>query len=132
MNAISGFFKQYWVRFVIAFGIGITLFVVYLAAYTSAQSWTLLLYYCNASFLAGAVLFLFSLLTILNYFGGFDIFSFYMMRKPVDEHRKENFYEYCERKKGERRKFKLVFLPYMIISVLFLIATLVTFLLLPK
>lgn len=98
------FFKDYWVRFVVAVSIGITLFVVYLAAYSSAQSWVNIIFYCNATFLSGAVLFLFSLLTVLNYFGGFDIFSFYFMRKPHDDNRKENFYEYCERKKGERKK----------------------------
>lgn len=127
MSNIYLFFKNYWIRLVVAFGIAITLFISYLSIYTMQNSWTSLIHYCNATFIAGFSLLMISALALCTYFGGFDIFSYLVMRKPVNENRKENFYEYCERKKERRSKRKLTFLPYLIVAVIFLTAAVITY-----
>lgn len=128
MNAFTYFLYKNKLRFIISFGVGLTFFILYLAIYTKEGSWKNILHYCNACFMGGFVLLMFSALVVLNFFGGFDIFSFFIFRKAHDSTRKENFYEYCERKKEERKPDGLIFLPYLFSATLYLIAAVVLYL----
>ncbi len=128
MNSFTYFLYKNWIRFIVAFMIGLTFFLIYLGVFTNEGSWTSIIHYSNACFMAGFVLLMFSALVVLNFFGGFDIFSFYILRKPHDSTRKENFYEYCERKKEERKPNGLIFIPYLFSATLYLIAAVVTYL----
>ena len=124
MHKILDFFVKHWVRFLISLVIGLIIGVVYLLI---SKGWTLVIAYCNATFIAGFVLFAISVLVVLNLFGAFDIFSFFFMRKKVESGAKENLYDYSTRKKEERNKFKLVFMPYLVVATLFLIVSLILF-----
>lgn len=128
MNRLVSFFQNNWIRFIVAGCIGITFFLIYLAVNSYVSSWTSIFFYCNAAFVAGFVLFGVSILALLSNLGGFDVFSFLFLRKRVDEHRKENFYEYCERKGEQHKKARLIFIPYLLISILFFILTAILYL----
>ena len=123
-QAIYYFFKNNWIRFLVAFLLGVVPVIVYQAV---NNTWTLPLGYCNGLFVSAFLLISISVLVVLNLFGAFDIFSFYINRKRTEEGRKEDLYEYSTRKKEERLKAKLVFLPYLIVGLLYLIASLIIY-----
>lgn len=127
MRNVLEFIQKNWIRFVVSLAIGLAISIIYMSVNTYLGSWKDIMFYCNATFIASFLLFAIGVLTLLNNFGGFDIFSFLIMRKPYNEARKENLYEYSERKKEERKKYKLVFLPYLIVCSLFLIASLILY-----
>ena len=124
MQKILGFFAEYWVRLIVSFFIGIVIYVVYNSI---KNSWIMLIEHCNACFIAGFVLVGISALAALNLFGAFDIFSFYFNRKKKENGDKEVLYDYSTRKKQERLKVKLAFLPYLLVGSLFLIASLILY-----
>ena len=124
MLKILSFFAENWVRFLVSILIGLGL----MAAYNGiSNTWTLIIGYCNGSFIAAFTLISISILIVLNLFGAFDIFSFYFRRKTNEEGKKEALYEYAARKKEERWKYKMVFLPYLVVGGLFLIASLILY-----
>ena len=127
MRKILDFFINHWIRFTIAFVIGASLILLYCGV---TNTWSRMIGYCNGSFIAAFVLISFSALTILNLFGAFDIFSYYPSRKKKENGLKENLFDYSTRKKQERSKFKLVFVPYLAWGVLFLIASVILYILL--
>ena len=124
MRKVLSFFIEHWVRFLVAFLIGVIMMIVYLAI---ANAWTWVIGYCNATFISAFVLFSISILSVLNLFGAFDIFSFYIGRKKKENGAKEDLYDYSSRKKDERSKFKLVFVPYLFFALLFLVASLILY-----
>ena len=124
MQKILGFFAEYWVRFVVSLFIGLTVYVVSNAIF---NTWSLTIAHCNSCFIAGFVLVGISALAALNLFGAFDIFSFYFNRKKKENGDKEVLYDYSTRKKQERLKVKLAFLPYLLVGSLFLIASLILY-----
>lgn len=127
MRNIIDFFIKNWIRLIISILIGLSFFFLYLGLNTKNGSWTSIVAYCNASFIGGFVLLAVSIFIVLDLFGGFDIFAFLILRKPVDETRKETLYEYSERKKDERKKMKFIFIPYLLISTLFLLTAVVLY-----
>ena len=124
MQKILGFFAEYWVRFLVSFMIGVTLYV---ATNLIENQWSLVRSHCDACFIAGSVLVGISALVLLNFFGAFDIFSFYFNRKKKENGDKEMLYDYSLRKKGERAKFKLAFLPYLLMGALFIVGALILY-----
>lgn len=91
------------------------------------NSWTVIIGYCNGFFIAAFTLISIGLLAVLNLFGAFDIFSFYPGRKKKEDGTKESLYDYSTRKKEERGKFKLVFVPYISLGSVYLLVSLVLY-----
>ena len=118
MMKVGRFFKENWIRMIIAFVVGSILMVIYNASYasTGADSWGKLEYYRDGSFIAAMSLLFVGLLALISHFGVFDIFSFYPMRKTKENGKKENFGDYVTRKNEARGHLKLYFLSYIIIA----------------
>ena len=122
MRRIIDFLVDHWVRFLVAFLIAVSIMITYLAV---NDAWALMIGYCDALFIAGFTLFAFAALATLNLFGAFDIFSFLPARRKKENGAKEDFYEYTTRKKEERGRFKLVFVPYLTWAVICLLVSLI-------
>ncbi len=117
-SVIGAYLHKYWLKFALCPVIGLLIMVIYNSA---AGQWTALVSYSNGAFIAGAVLFLIGLLSLVNSFGAFDLSSFYFRRKQFDETRKENYGEYVTRRAEERKKTRMGFLPYVIVGTVFII-----------
>ena len=115
---VLNYLHRYWIKFLVCFALGLFIMAIY---NWSAGRWDLLVSYSNGGFIAGAVLFLVGLLSLVNSYGAFDLSSFYLRRKQVDETRKENYGEYVTRRAEERKKTRMGFLPYIIVGAMFII-----------
>ena len=122
--SIIEFFTDHWARFGIAFFIGIVPVIVYNAVY---NNWLLVINYCNGFFIGAASLLAVSALSVFNLYGAFDIFSYLPGRKKMENGKIETLYDYSERKKLTRGKFKLVFVPYLVVGVVFLLVSLILY-----
>ena len=118
MRIIVDYLRKYWLKFALCPVIGLLIMVTYNGAH---GQWNVPVAYSNGAFIAGAVLFLIGLLSLVNSFGAFDLSSFYFRRKQFDETRKENYGEYVNRRAEERKKTRMGFLPYVIVGAIFII-----------
>ena len=132
MLKILGFFRHNWIRMLISLGVGLAIMSIYNASYQSsgASAWSKIEYYRDGSFIAAMTLIFVGLLSLLTHFGAFNMFSFYFNRKRKDNGYKENYTEYSERKRIERGSLDLYFLSYIIIGLLFLIFSIIVFIVL--
>lgn len=127
MRNVFEFIRRNWIRFVVALALGLLVLLANLIIQTGNGSWSHLVFYVDGTFIGGAVLILFSLLVVVNIFGAFDIFSYMFARKRLEDGRKEDLYEYSTRKKEQRSKHKLVFLPYLSVGMSFLLISLILY-----
>lgn len=125
MKFIGKYLKGHWIRLTVCFVIGIAIMIIY---NSSNDGFNYIVYYSNGAFIAGGVLFCVGLLTVVNYFGGLDIFSYMFNKHPNPQGNRESLYEYSERKKVERKPSALVFIDYFIIGAIFMIVALSTLL----
>lgn len=121
MDAILAFLRDHWIKFLVCVVLGFLCLLTY--NFTNG-SWTRVDSYMDGCFIGGFALIAIGGLSWINNLGGFDIASFYIRRKNIGE-RKEDYYEYGERRKEERSRNKLTFLPYIIVGSLYLIASLI-------
>ena len=126
---LGAFFKKNWIKMVVSFVIGLILMAIYNSSYaaTGAPSWSSLEYYRDGSFIAAAAITFIAILSVLSFFGAFDIFSYYPGRKRKEDGKKENYGEYVERKNMERGKFDLSFLSYILIALVYATFSLILF-----
>ena len=125
MNSVGTFFRKNWGRFLFSVLFTGTIIII---VNSVAGVWDSTFYYSNGLTISGFVLICIAGLAQITKMGGFDIFSFFFNRKKVPEtNRKEDLYEYSARKKEERSKWVLVFLPYLITGVPVLIAGILTY-----
>ena len=126
---ILEFLKRNWIRMLVSFVIGLILMVIYNASYasTGANSWGSLEYYRDGAFIAFMFILGMGLLSLLSFFGSFDIFAFYPTRRKKEDGKKENFGEFVERKNLERGKFDFSFISYIIIALVYVTFSLVLY-----
>lgn len=86
--------------------------------------WSLIVNYHNSFFLAGMFLILIGLLSLVDFYGGFDIFRYMFVRKNLDG-TKITLYEYSEDRKEKVKIKKYYFIPYVVVGVLSLIVSLI-------
>ena len=113
-RAIYQTFIEMWKKHLFCIIYAIVILVIYNASH---DRWDLILYYSDGLFIAGFSLICFGLLSILNYFGAYDIFQ-HMVAKRGANGVKPSLYEFSEQKRIERKKNKLVFLPYIFVGVI--------------
>ena len=85
------------------------------------------IYYFDALTISGSVSILFGLLMLVAHQGSFDIFgyAFSMLRNGGSDpglRRDRDLYGYRERKKEERSKKELTFMPFIVVGAVFLLA----------
>ena len=122
MKKICEFLVDHWVRFLISFFIGVFSMLIYIAVKNGWQSG---INYVDGTFMSAAILIGIAALATLSLFGAFDIFSYFFGRKKKEDGKKEVLYEYAERKRLERGKQKLIFIPYLTFGVLFLVVSVI-------
>ena len=127
MEKIGRFFRENWIRIIIAVVIGAVILLAYMLLHISSEynQWVHPEYYRDGLFAGGISDVFIGILALLSFFGTFDIFTFYFKRKKKDSGYKENYGEYVERKRLERGHLNLFFLPYIIIGLLYISASLI-------
>lgn len=118
---LGHYFSTHWIRLVACLIFGIIIVIINNATH---GTFTSLFQYSNGLFIGGAILFLFGLLTVVNYFGGLDIFSYMFRARKTDGHR-ESLYDYSERKKVERKPAAFNFIDYLIVGTIFMIVAII-------
>lgn len=120
MQALGYWFLDNWFRFLASF----LLIVVCTLVYCIVNGWDQLIYYCNGLFIGGFSSILIGAIAVLSMFGAFDFASYYIFRKR-NESGVEDYYEYSSRKRNEKMRNKLSFLPYVTLGAIALIASIV-------
>lgn len=103
------------IRYIIALFIAI-LFVL-IRLFTS-HGFLELLAYCDGTFIAGMILICLGGLSVVTYFGGFDIFSYNFSKKKEGA---SSLYEYSQIKAEKRKNAPLHFVPYFVVGLFFLL-----------
>lgn len=116
------FLKSNWVRILIGFIIGLSM---YLTIVGVNNGWNKRLLQSDALFITGGALFAIGGLVWVSNMGGFNIFSYQVGRKRMTNGMKENLTEYTQRKQEERKKYRLTFLSYFIVGTPFIIASII-------
>ena len=124
---MKNFFRENWIRLIVAFFVGATFYIVYLAF---RNGWQVLVSHVDGLFFAAALLILVGLLTLMVNLGALDIFSYQFGRRRMENGKREDLYEYGKRKKAEREKFKFSFIAYLIAAVPYLIAFIIVYIVL--
>lgn len=118
------FFRDNWIRMVVGFAIGLTVYFLYIGI---RNMWNVLIGHVDALFYSFAILIGIGLLSLVLNLGAFDIFSYQVGRKRLQNGKKEDLYEYSKRKKEERARFKFSFLSYFFVAIPFIIAFVVVY-----
>lgn len=106
---------------------GFALLIVLLKLFSSGD-FTLLRSYSDGFFIAGFFLLCIGGLSVVNYFGGFDIFSCMVAKRDADGH-KPTLHEYAQMKAEKRKSNPFVFVPYFTVGGIALIVALILLLL---
>lgn len=114
-------FFHSWIKYLVSFVYGLFIMALYNIFYTK---WVLLIGYIDGFFIAGASLICVGGLSLINYLGGFDIFS-YMFSKKQTATGKITFYDYSQNRLEKRKKNKYTFVPYFTVGGLYLIVSII-------
>ena len=106
------FIKRNWIKMLVCILYGILIIIIY---NISNENWTMLINYCNSTFIAGFSLICIGCLSIINNVGGFNLFS-YMFAKRNEKGVKEDYYTYTLKNKEKREKREKPYYTYFIIG----------------
>lgn len=109
--------KSPWYKYLILIIIGIILMVINVGV---KGDWQYIGFYIDGAFIAGTVLILLGGLSFVNYEGTFDIFS-YLGTKRTKNGQKITYREYSEVVKEEKIKKGYVFIPYIIVGIIYIL-----------
>lgn len=112
--------KTLILKYLIIFLISSLIVVVNLLA---KNDFTSIIVYCDGFFIAGFSMLCVSALSIVNYFGAFDIFGY--MFHNVKNGSRQTLSQYSENRRIVKSKNKLYFLPYLIIGGIFIFVALI-------
>lgn len=124
---LKEFFKLYWLKLLSAFITGLLITIIFLAINTNYDAWILPRYYSDGFFIAGVIVFCLGMFSLVNLFGGFDVFSYLFTREKTNYGARVSLYEYSEIKKEKRKLKKLNFLSYFLNALFFIILGLICF-----
>lgn len=110
-------------KFIFAFILSFAIILLYTIL---NNSWTSIVAYSDILFSTSGILLCVAGFSFVNYHGFFDMFAFSFTKKKRKE-MGEDYYQYSERKNLERKTNKLAPVPYLIVSLLFLIISIILF-----
>ena len=117
MSIVLEYIKNHWLRYLLC--------VIFVAAVVITnnvlkESFTSKIIYSDGIFIGGALLIGYGLLVLCNYFGAFNMFQMMFNRHIVDG-RREQFYEFSERKRLERKPAVMNFIDFEVVGIICLI-----------
>ena len=107
-------------KYIIIFLISAFIVVVNLLA---KNDFTSIVVYCDGFFIAGFSMLCVSALSVVNYFGAFEIFVY--MFHNVKNGSRQTLSQYSENRRIVKSKTKLYFIPYLIIGGIFIFVALI-------
>lgn len=119
--------QQYLINFIVAAIMAVAPFLIYMLA---TMNWTLM-GLCNGFTLGAIVCLLGFLLYLVTRLGAFDMFAygfkdiFFHMNPNKDKVKKyDDYADYLEKKKEERSRSRVCFIPYVVVGGAFLVTAL--------
>ena len=122
-DRIKYFFIDNKGKFIFAAILSIAIILLYTVL---NNSWKNIIAYCDILFLTSGVLLCVAGFSFVNYHGFFDMFAFSFSKKKRKE-MGEDYYQYSERKNLERKSNKLAPVPYLLVSLLLLIVSIILY-----
>jgi len=118
-------FKKLFIHSPYRYLFSIVYTIVIVAVYNLLRDeWTLVVNYHDAFFIAGLSLVLIGLLSIVDYFGGLDIFR-YMFRRRNPDGTKITLYDFSENRKEKLKTKTYRFVPFMTVGVIMIVVCLI-------
>ena len=115
------FFKKYFLhsvkRYISAIILGLTILLLNLWSKGSDQT----INYMDGLFIAGFAILCIGGLSVLNYFGAYDFFSYAFYRKKASM----DYHEFVGQKETNRKNRNIPFGPYFVVGILFILISLV-------
>jgi len=111
-------------RYIFSFVAGILIVVLYNLL---RDEWDILVNYQEAFSIAGFSIFFFGLLVLLSQFGAFDLWMYVFSKKKIVNGKKQIYSEFANEKMVVRSRAKLIFVPYLIIGLVFILVSLIWF-----
>ena len=102
------------IRYIISLSVALILILIRLVTSNGFQN---IVAYCDGTFIAGMVLVCGGGLSLVSYFGGFDIFSYNFMKKKEGV---STLYDYSKLKAERRKNAPPSYMPYITIGTLFI------------
>ena len=127
MSQLRLFFINNWIRLLVTFVLGLIIMTIY---NFTAGSWIEPISYSNGAFIAGFTWIAIGALFVVEGFGGLDIFVYLPRRRKDANGHIEDFYEYSERRKRERKVGQFGFIAYFLQGLLFILFSTITVLVL--
>lgn len=109
-------FLHSWKKYLILTIVGLVILLINL----SLHDFVYLLNYISGLQIAGFVLILVGGLSLLNYYGAYDFWSYAFTRRGKNG-KNGSVYEYSEEKRSKRSKLKLPFGPYFLTGTVYLL-----------
>ncbi|MGN1294919.1 MAG: DUF3899 domain-containing protein [Bacilli bacterium] len=103
------------IRYIIALVVALVFILIRLI---SSQGFTEIIAYCDGTFFAGMVLVCVGGLSVVSYYGGFDIFSYNIMKKKEGV---SSLYDYSQIKAERRKNAPPYYMPYFAVGIFFLL-----------
>lgn len=121
MKFIKKLFINSWIRYLVSFVIGLLIAVVYL----SFNGFKYFYSYVNAISTAGISLIFIGLLSLVSYLGAFYAFGYGFSQIFGNKSNYKDLYDYTTRKIEIRKRKNFIFMPYIIVGIIFVIISLI-------
>ncbi len=121
MKFIKKLFINSWIRYLVSFVIGLIIAVIYL----SLNGFKYFYNYVNAISTAGISLIFIGLLSLVSYLGAFYAFGYGFSQIFGNKSNYKDLYDYTTRKIEIRKRKNFIFMPYIIVGIIFVIISLI-------
>ena len=121
MKFIKKLFINSWIRYLVSFVIGLIIAVIYL----SLNGFKYFYNYVNAISTAGISLIFIGLLSLVSYLGAFYAFGYGFSQICGNKSNYKDLYDYTTRKIEIRKRKNFIFMPYIIVGIIFVIISLI-------
>ena len=121
MKFIKKLFINSWIRYLVSFVIGLIIAVIYL----SLNGFKYFYNYVNAISTAGISLIFIGLLSLVSYLGAFYAFGYGFSQIFGNKSNYKDLYDYTARKIEIRKRKNFIFMPYIIVGIIFVIISLI-------
>ena len=115
-------FKKLFIHSPARYIVSVVILVGVLIAYNSINGWGHLVNYSNAFFISGGILIALGLISMVDYYGGYNIARYIFVRRDPDGKRK-SLAEYNEDRKEKLKHKEFRYFPYLLLGILAIIAS---------
>ena len=117
-------FKKIFIHSPIRYIIALAIAIIFSLVYLIINGFNYKIFYLDAFTVAGSIDILVGLLALVTYFGAFDTFGYAFSTFKKDR-RYKDLVEYTDAKKVKRANSQFIFVPYVVVGVIFVLVGLI-------